>query len=89
MSIEKKIEKALINYLRAEHRIDAISAAFSFTAMERGWFTGCDTCGHGADEDTLYFYINYTQEEDKWGALKMEGDPIQFLPTLFAHDEED
>lgn len=85
---EKKIERGLILWLREEKGITAISASIGESEIERGWSSGCDTCGYGADEDKVTTPVYYKTSSDKWNSsIEIEGTSINFLPTLLEYIE--
>lgn len=84
-SVEDRIEKALINYLLKVHEIEAVTASFDSTT-EGDADGGCDTCGYGRQE--MFFTINYMGEFDSYHSyITVDGDPLDFLPTLYQYDE--
>ena len=85
MNVEQKIERALINYLSEVHSIDAVYAKFYMTHSSLN--DGCDTCGWGGTGMT--FEISYRVNGNHRGeCLTLDGDPIDFLPTLLDYDYE-
>lgn len=88
-SYERKIERGLILWLREVHGVSAVKAEASEAEVERGWSTGCETCGYGADEDTVYFYVKYREVDDDdswyWKSVKVEGTNVNFLPTILPY----
>lgn len=82
-SVEERIEKMLLRYLLEEKDIVAGSAGFDSTnsAMD----DGCDTCGYGSTE--MSFDIWYCLPDGKYAkTLEVQGDPLNFLPTLLKYD---
>ena len=86
MSYEEKIEKGLILWLYEAKGIEATEASIGESEVERGWSTGCDTCGYGADEDSIETPISYRAESGgQWRVVQIEGTSINFLPTLLEY----
>jgi len=84
-SVEERIENALINYLNKVHGLNAESAGFDETT-ESDQDGGCDTCGYG--RQGMYFTIFYREEFDSRNSyMTIDGDPLDFLPTLYQYDE--
>lgn len=88
MSIEARIEKALIRYL-ADAGIAAIAARFGET-VEGDPANGCDTCSWGSEGMTFDIAYKITGDDPKygWRYKTVDGDPLNFLPTLFEYDED-
>lgn len=90
MSIEKRIEKALIRYLAAEHNIKATVAYLDDTSYNSGSFSGCETCGYGADEAGMSFDIAWRDDTmTRTSYVTVDGDPLGFFPTLYDYDEDE
>lgn len=89
MSIEARIEKALIRYL-ADQGIAAIVARFSETDPGDNGEGGCDTCGWGSAGMTFDIAYKIKGDDPKygWRYKTVDGDPLNFLPTLFEYDED-
>lgn len=86
MTFMDKINAALVRYLREVRNIEAVDAHFGDT--EDGMGGGCDTCGQGADE--MSFEIIYRMsDKSQWKWIELDGDPLQFLPTLLDYDTEE
>lgn len=86
MSYEEKIERGLKLYLKEVVGVTATDAWISESEVERGWSSGCDTCGYGADEDTVYTPICYRTTERDWTQEhRIDGTSINFLPELLGY----
>lgn len=86
MSFEEKIKRGLILWLREVHNITAIDAELNESEVERGYFSGCDTCGHGAGEDKITTGISYKASDYKyWQSVEIQGTSIDFLPKLLEY----
>ncbi len=86
MSYEEKIKRGLVLYLREVHGITAKTASIGESEVERGWSSGCDTCGYGSDEDTINTPIYYKESGEDWGrSLQIPGTSIDFLPELLGY----
>lgn len=84
-SYEEKIERGLKLYLKEEHGITAVSASIGESEVERGWSSGCKTCGYGADEDTVKTPIYYKTYKGGWTqSVEIDGTSINFLPELLS-----
>lgn len=86
MNVYDRIDKMLVNYLKAEKNIVAFSANFGDT--EESDSMGCDTCGYGSSY--MSFEIHYRTDDSPYNnTLSIEGDPLGFFPTLLEYDTED
>lgn len=82
MTVEERIERALIRYLKTEHKITANHAYLDDTNSDLG--DGCDTCGHGSTE--MNFDIRYSRTGVKYyETLEVAGDPLNFFPKLMKY----
>lgn len=83
---EEKIERGLKLYLKQNRDITATTAWIGESEVERGWSSGCDTCGYGADEDKVTTPIYYKTEEYGWtSTVEIEGTSLNFLPELLSY----
>lgn len=81
-TVEEHIEKALIRYLKAVHKITANHAYLNDTNSALN--DGCDTCGHGSTG--ISFDIRYSRTGVKYyETLEVAGDPLNFFPTLMKY----
>ena len=86
MTINEKIEVALIKYLYEEHGIDAISANFVETEFHKAYYSGCESCGYGGDSDYMDFDISYRESGGTYSnRVTIDGDPLGFFPTLVKY----
>lgn len=61
MTIEESIKLAMARMIeRNTVGIESVEVQRWEEEFERGWFSGCDTCGYGADDDTYKVFIYYT-----------------------------
>jgi hypothetical protein len=85
MTITARINAALIQYLKAIHKVDAIVAELDEVMADT---EGGSCCGGAI---YLSFDIRYkTSDKDKhWSYQTIQGDVIDFLPTLDEYSTED
>lgn len=83
-----RISRGLSLWLNEVHGIKgATDCAVTESEVERGWSTGCDTCGYGADDDKVYFYVWYTDDGGEgWRkSVRVEGTNVNFLPEILPY----
>lgn len=86
MSYEEKIKRGLVLWLREVRGVTATDARLNESEVERGYSSGCDTCGHGADDDTITTTISYkTAGKSWWDSVEIPGTSIDFLPELLGY----
>jgi hypothetical protein len=83
-TVEERITKMLIRYLKAVKGIDAIDAYFGDT--NGPYDDGCDTCGHGSTERSFDIYYK-TAIMKNAAYIELPGDPLGFFPVLLEFDE--
>lgn len=85
--VEVKIRKGLIKYLEEVHDIKATNAEIGETENERYRTGYCDTCAY--TEVSYSFNIRYqTAERYGYQYVTIEGDPLNFFPTLYTYMEK-
>lgn len=84
--VEVKIKKGLIKYLADVHDIIAVDAYTGETDNERVRMGYCDTCSY--TEVSYSFDIWYTTEKNGRGYVTIQGDPLNFFPTLYTYMEK-
>jgi hypothetical protein len=61
MNIEQAIKKAMAGMIERELGLVDVVVTSWEEEFEKAMFDGCDTCGHGADEDTYRVYISFAR----------------------------
>lgn len=52
-------------------------------------YEGCDTCGHGASEDTeITFEVEYTTSDGETNYRTINEDPLEFLAKMLKWEDE-
>lgn len=83
---EEKIERGLKLWFKEVQDLTVSSAWIGESEVERGYDGGCDTCGWGADEDTIETPIYYKLTEDDYiRSRTIEGTSLNFLPQLLGY----
>ena len=86
MTYEEKIAAGLKLYLKEHYGKDVSDAWLNESEIERGYFTGCDTCGYGAEEDIISFTIGFRDDSHRrpqW--VTLSGSTLDFFPTLLEY----
>lgn len=61
MTIEESIKLAMARMIeRNSEGIENVEVKSWEEEFEKGWSSGCDTCGYGADDDSYKVFIYYT-----------------------------
>lgn len=62
MTIEQMIKNAMASMIERKLSLKGVEVSSWEEEIERSWFQGCDTCGHGADEDEYTVCIIYIRD---------------------------
>jgi hypothetical protein len=65
MKIEESIKKAMAQYLERVLTLTDVTVISWDEEFEKAYFTGCDTCGYGGEEDEYIVWISYTTPTSK------------------------
>lgn len=60
MTIEQMIKNSMAKMIERKLNIESVEVSSWEEEFEKSYFYGCDTCGHGADEDKYVVTIWYT-----------------------------
>lgn len=86
MTYQDKIEAGLKIYLKEHYDVNATSAWLNESEVERGYFSGCETCGYGGDEDTISFTIGFRTDDYYYSqSREISGSTLDFFPILLEY----
>lgn len=82
----ERIKRGLILFLREVHNIYATDAWLEESEVERGWFSGCETCGYGGDDDAITTDLKYKTLDATYASrVTLRESSLDFLPTLLPY----
>lgn len=61
MNIENAIKEAMARMIERNLTLEDVVVTSWNEEFEKAMFDGCETCGHGADDDTYSVYISFAQ----------------------------
>jgi hypothetical protein len=90
VTVEARIEALVIQWLAKYRGIEAVTARIGEDDwdIQRGYSSGCDTCGYGDDPDYLELTIWYTDETGQMRYIEEKKDPLSFLAELLKLEGE-
>jgi len=86
MKIEDAIKVAMARMIERKNGISNVTVTSWSEEFIRGYLTGCDTCGYGADDDTYEVSISYEAPTVKWGHYTHMGSFAELIKELDTDD---